>query len=418
MYRAYPAYKGDRHYKKAFLGLLKEHYRWNQLIRGSYGTYLNPEEMFQGTDISCALRGLDLLEYLELRPIYNSEDELARRLQIPVEIVRLGHWVFENIINERLALRFPLRLYEALPVGADLRYVWPRLAEQLPSMVPEPLAQLLAEYVMDPVTFLRSRDNEWSPYRAPDGLGMPAAVAIGEALLELLGQVQKEQARLSNVDVLVAYHSDPDLKKRFVKMLRRHRDADALMRGSYGAVFDDGWRGCAVACSLRSLAEIDGSELRIEYSSHGDLAARMGIPLALTWLEEAIFESLHGKLLHDWPISFAEAIQPGADLSSVWPKFSLWALETIGQPISQDIRAVLVYEAESGREHEDWEPPPPAPVSFHSAAPIEEQFVMITRRSWEGYRLASIITQLIHRYGLKVERIANKILEIIEETRP
>jgi hypothetical protein len=55
---------------------------------------------------------------------------------------------------------------------------------------------------------------------------------------------------------LLAYHGDPNLKAKLIAELRKHREADAIIQGSYGYEEDDNaveFRGCAVGCTLHSL---------------------------------------------------------------------------------------------------------------------------------------------------------------------
>ena len=125
---------------------------------------------------------------------------------------------------------------------------------------------------------------------------------------------------------ILSYHGDSTLKARFVGHVEAHREADRVMQGNYGTLVDGKWRGCAVACSLRSLDEISGvasTDSMREYGSHSDLAERLGIPLVLARLEDRIFEGLPIEWAKHWPTRFAKAIPIGADLSLVWPKFAL-----------------------------------------------------------------------------------------------
>lgn len=109
---------------------------------------------------------------------------------------------------------------------------------------------------------------------------------------------------------LIAYHGDPKIKTAILKQLAKHRKADQLVQG-YG-YWDDG-RGCAVGCTLHS-------------DNHSEYETRFGIPVVLPRLKDRIFDGLPVKLARRWPERFMSAIQPGADLSGVWPKFALWLL--------------------------------------------------------------------------------------------
>jgi len=51
-----------------------------------------------------------------------------------------------------------------------------------------------------------------------------------------------------------------------------------------------------------------------------------GIPRVLAYLKGAIFEGLPNDLAQNWLIRFIEAINVGADLSTIWRDFALWLL--------------------------------------------------------------------------------------------
>ena len=123
-----------------------------------------------------------------------------------------------------------------------------------------------------------------------------------------------------------SYHDDPALKSRFVAHVHRHQVEDRVLQGTYGTTIRGEWRGCAVACSLRSLDEIDGRALVEENDRHEELANRLGIPLELTRLQDAVFEGLAKEQALGWPTRFAEAMPVGRDLGMVWPKLALWLL--------------------------------------------------------------------------------------------
>ena len=130
----------------------------------------------------------------------------------------------------------------------------------------------------------------------------------------------------------LSYQNDPSLKSRFCAHVERHRQLDMLHQGSYGEAPDERgfpgpkWRGCAVACSLRSLDEIDGAVLKHTNNDHAGLAKRLGIPLVLACLEDQIFEGLPAEPAQLWPTRFAQAIPIGRDLSMVWPRLAHWLL--------------------------------------------------------------------------------------------
>jgi len=113
---------------------------------------------------------------------------------------------------------------------------------------------------------------------------------------------------------LVAYHGDEALKTRIMAQIRAHREADEIAQGSYYRV-NGKLKVCAVGCVLH---DPDGG--------HAAYETEFGIPAQLAYLEDGLFESMELGLAKEWPARFMGAIQPGADLSKVWPQFAVWLM--------------------------------------------------------------------------------------------
>ena len=114
---------------------------------------------------------------------------------------------------------------------------------------------------------------------------------------------------------MLAYHNDPAIKQMFIDRIAAHAAADEIVKGYY---WEDG-KGCAIGCTYHS-------------SDHLAAEREAGIPLMLARLEDTIFEGLPNAEAMTWPLRFAEAIQVGADLSMVAPRFLLWLLRDSGIP--------------------------------------------------------------------------------------
>ena len=112
---------------------------------------------------------------------------------------------------------------------------------------------------------------------------------------------------------LKAYHGKPALKAKYLSRVRRHREADELIKGQY---WQHG-KGCAVGCTL---------EGRFVTGGHDAYETDLGIPVALAHIEDNIFENLPNAAAHLWPERFLDAIRPGADLTGVADKFMLAVL--------------------------------------------------------------------------------------------
>ena len=110
---------------------------------------------------------------------------------------------------------------------------------------------------------------------------------------------------------LRAFHGDPAIKAKYLDRVRAHQLADQLIQKT---TWDDKTqKGCAIGCTLHNY-------------SHSAYENELGIPRVLARLEDGIFEGLSVPDSKQWPARFLEAIQVGADLSMVWPRFAHWLL--------------------------------------------------------------------------------------------
>ena len=120
-----------------------------------------------------------------------------------------------------------------------------------------------------------------------------------------------------------AFNGDTELKTKLVEQVIWHREQDMIRAGTYGSFSDAKFRGCAVGCSLHSYGLIKG--INLDTSDHKSYEL-FGIPRLLARLEDGIFEGLPKKEQQAWVEQFMSAINVGADLSTVWPKFAVWLL--------------------------------------------------------------------------------------------
>jgi hypothetical protein len=112
---------------------------------------------------------------------------------------------------------------------------------------------------------------------------------------------------------LLAYHAMPGSKLHYLRKAEFHEWTDSFEKGLY---WDPSQRrGCAVGCWSHD-----------PYGGHGALAKAMGVPEELLRLADGIFEALPEDEFRHWPHRFAAAIEPGADLGSVWALFLQWLL--------------------------------------------------------------------------------------------
>ena len=110
---------------------------------------------------------------------------------------------------------------------------------------------------------------------------------------------------------MLAYHSDPKIKAKYLKRVRAHAKADQLLQG-YG-YWTDG-KGCAVGCTIHG-------------SDHSRYPIELGIPAEIAYLEDSCFEAMSSALARKWPARFLSAIKPGADLARVYDLWCAWMLD-------------------------------------------------------------------------------------------
>lgn len=115
-----------------------------------------------------------------------------------------------------------------------------------------------------------------------------------------------------------------ELKSALVAEIRKHREQDQVVQGSYGEDSTGKFRGCAVGCAIHSLADINGTFLFTD--DHGIYERELGIPRILAELQDVIHEGLSDESFPTWPERFMEAVPTEKDLSLAFPKFALWFL--------------------------------------------------------------------------------------------
>lgn len=104
-----------------------------------------------------------------------------------------------------------------------------------------------------------------------------------------------------------AFHNDPKIAAKYRARVAAHAAADEIIKGVY---WEKG-KGCAVGCTVHA-------------SNHAAYESELGIPIALAYLEDAIFEGLPIQLARTWPKRFLAAPSVGADLSLVQWRFFYW----------------------------------------------------------------------------------------------
>jgi hypothetical protein len=144
---------------------------------------------------------------------------------------------------------------------------------------------------------------------------------------------------------LSAYHGDLGLKERFVDLIDQHRQADQIIQGTYGERANGKFRGCAVGCSVRSLAIINGEDpddidSYYRFGDHARLERDLGIPLWMAKLEDHIFEGLDREDAKLWPGRFAQAIPVGANLDTMRHTFAAFLIRDVANRAKRAVSGV------------------------------------------------------------------------------
>lgn len=116
---------------------------------------------------------------------------------------------------------------------------------------------------------------------------------------------------------LKAFHGDAQLKEQLLDQVELHRKADEIVGGAYFEKTGGKLQACGIGCIMH---DPDGG--------HMAMAERLNIPPALVYLYEGIFEALpRGEQRQkDFPGQFLAAIEVGADLTNIWPRFAAWMM--------------------------------------------------------------------------------------------
>ena len=127
---------------------------------------------------------------------------------------------------------------------------------------------------------------------------------------------------------LKTFDSNPQLKKDLVKEILNHQKQDQIIKGTYGKL-NGKWKGCAVGCSVRSLAITKGETLKENYADHKRYETDLGIPESLARLEDFLFENMPDDKAKKWPAEFIKAVPVGVNLSMIAPKFIVGTLKEV-----------------------------------------------------------------------------------------
>ena len=122
-----------------------------------------------------------------------------------------------------------------------------------------------------------------------------------------------------------------ELKSALVAEIRKHREQDQVVQGTYGTYENGRFRGCAVGCAIHSYLVAAGKDSIVVGNSeyHEKYESLFGIPKILAELQDVIHEGLSDESFPTWPERFMEEVPTETDLLRVWPKFALWLLHDV-----------------------------------------------------------------------------------------
>ena len=114
------AWHNDVSLKTKMLQKAKEHREADEYSKGTYGRYEEGE--FKACSVGCSVRDLDPERNIEH---LGDHEYLAEQLGVPLFITKIQDTIFERL-SEGESMKWTERLFEAIPVGADLTSVMPR----------------------------------------------------------------------------------------------------------------------------------------------------------------------------------------------------------------------------------------------------------------------------------------------------
>jgi len=113
-----------------------------------------------------------------------------------------------------------------------------------------------------------------------------------------------------------AFHGDPTIKARYLDRLQQERTAGAIRQRRDTESDTEIWmlgQGSAVGCTIQAN----------DYTLY---ESQLGIPTALAYLEDCLFQGLPKKQAMRWPEAFLSTIRVRADLARVGDQFLVWTL--------------------------------------------------------------------------------------------
>ncbi len=174
-----------------------------------------------------------------------------------------------------------------------------------------------------------------------------------------------------------------ETKEIALKRAAEHRAADNFIQGTYD---DKNGKGCSVGCMMKPFKGEDESWHEAAERVHG-------IPQALAFLQDRMFEGLEVGKAKAWTERFYNAIPVGADLDLVVPRFMHW----------------MMTDPEGIRKHADHQ----GLKAIDTVADLYERRLKGDTISIEEWEAAAWAAEAAAR-AAAYERMADKLIELIE----
>ncbi len=127
------------------------------------------------------------------------------------------------------------------------------------------------------------------------------------------------------VKQIIAWHGDNALKEQTVARMYQHRRLDDFIFGDYqrrdpaGA---EGYKGCAVGCTLQVKFDSDGYPIDPEDGWHEEMQKQYGIPTEVAQMIDEMFEDCPDRqTAADFAVDVVEAIPVGGHLYDMAEQF-------------------------------------------------------------------------------------------------
>ncbi len=134
---------------------------------------------------------------------------------------------------------------------------------------------------------------------------------------------------------MLSYHNDENLKSLVISEMKKHREKDQFIKGSYGEYEDGKFKGCAVGCTIDSLNLV--LDKSYNTSEHSAFESALGIPEWLARLQDTLFENLPDDESSQFAVDFLSSVPVGVNLEPVKWKFCVFILkEGIDRIVNQE----------------------------------------------------------------------------------